>query len=162
MARTRARLAIGATGRHRSQQSHRRGHRRLALLVRARVLFLTAWQTSRLWLPAQIERLSIFESSRHCRASSGLSERIFRSASSWILASAYTPAASSISPTLSDGSASRAILVRSPPPKLQHFPQRRAVDRSHKTNDSGSFYRRGVRIFLTCCPNVRFRVRVRA
>src|SRR5271165_1641054 len=46
MARTRARLAIGATGRHRSQQSHRRGYRRLALLVRARVLFLTAWQTS--------------------------------------------------------------------------------------------------------------------
>jgi hypothetical protein len=35
--RARARAAIGATGRHRSQQSDRRGHRRLALLARPRV-----------------------------------------------------------------------------------------------------------------------------
>ncbi len=37
MARARARAAIGATGRHRSQQSGRRGHCRLALLARPRV-----------------------------------------------------------------------------------------------------------------------------
>jgi hypothetical protein len=54
-------------------------------------------------LPSQIERLSVFESSRHCPWQVPVCpERIFRLASSWILASAYTPAASQ-SPPPSNG-----------------------------------------------------------
>ena len=54
-------------------------------------------------LPSQIERLSAFESSRHCPWQVPVCpERIFRLASSWILASAYTPAASQ-SPPPSNG-----------------------------------------------------------
>jgi len=50
-------------------------------------------------LPSQIERLSVFESSRHCPWQVPVCpERIFRLASSWILASAYTPAASQSPP----------------------------------------------------------------
>ena len=75
MARTRARLAIGATGKHRSQQSDRRGHCRLALLARPRILFLTSnrladfagygCQDPPCWQLGS-KRFLVFKSSRHC------------------------------------------------------------------------------------------------
>src|SRR5215471_1497823 len=65
MERARARAAIGATERHRSQQSDRRGHRQLALLARPGVLFLTAWQTSQ----SMASRSHIAAIASHCFSS---------------------------------------------------------------------------------------------
>jgi hypothetical protein len=145
MARTRARLAIGATGRHRSQQSDRRGHCRLALLARPQILFLTAWQTSQ----AMAARIHLAGSSD--RKAFGFQEQSPLPAQVPVCLSA-----SSVRPVLGSWLQHiRQRLLQSPPPSNRAWPENENI-RFDKRNRFSELvflphYRFGLAIWHSPC-----------